>query len=185
MAHLAAKLDGLHLLYCEERGRAEDDSVESGHGDDDGGDPTHVGIVEIELWKGGELLLGGALFDQLPTPPPHPDRNLDQAEDEDHRQDDIGEQTDVRVVEPSPQLRHEKDDNQEPRKGGEHDSRDGEGVVGVVEEATEEFLAVVGAGCHGSPRDCDLELETAREDVSRLMSGGDRNTLGGFAQFLK
>ena len=64
VAGLAAELDGLHLFDREEGGGAEDDGVERGQDDDDRRDATHLGIVEIEFGKGGELLFGGALLHQ-------------------------------------------------------------------------------------------------------------------------
>ena len=121
------------------------------HDDDDCRDAAHVGIIEIEAREIGELFLGGALFDELASPPPHPDRDLDEAEDEDHRQDNVREEADVGIVEPAPQLGAQEDDDQETRNGGQDESGNGEGVVGVVEDSTEELLAIIRSRCHGSP----------------------------------
>ena len=160
VASFTAELDGLHLFNRKEGRGTKNHGIQSGQNDDDRPNSPHVGIVEIQPGEIRELFLGSALSDQLPTTSPHPDRDLDQAKDENDRQDDVGEEPDIGVVEPAPELRDQKDEDQETREGREHNSGDRDGVVGVVEKTTEEFPAFISARCHASPKNCGVGLET-------------------------
>ncbi len=114
----ATEFHRLHDVHALVRGPRHDDDVYDRGAQEDQQPPPRVRSVEIEDRQQRRIFAARRLA-QLAPPQHHAERNQDQPDDEQHRQDQVGQDAEVRPAFESPELHPEQRDHQDQCRQGD------------------------------------------------------------------
>ncbi len=110
-----AELDGFHHVDALVGRARDDDDVEDRGAEEDQHPAARRRQVEVEYGQQGNILAARQIV-QLASPEYDADGNQDQAEDEEHRQDQVGQDAEIRSTLETPELHPEQRHDQNQRR---------------------------------------------------------------------